>query len=60
MNDNDGFEGEFKDLLIDFIGHKRALGYKYITTSKILRRFSVFTRSFSTEDKVLSKEIVTA
>ena len=58
MNDRKDFVGEFKDLLNDFIQHKRALGYKYTTISENLRRFSVFTLRYNIENKVLSKEIV--
>ena len=58
MNDRKDFVGEFKDLLHDFIEHKRALGYKYNTISDSLRRFSSFTLKYKIENKVLSKEII--
>lgn len=58
MNDRKDFVGEFKDLLHDFIEHKRALGYKYITNSDSLRRFSVFTLKYKIDNRVLSKEII--
>jgi integrase/recombinase XerD len=53
------FVGEFRELLEDFVKQKRTLGYKYDTTRESLRRFSIFTRDYSIENKVLSKQLVT-
>ena len=53
MTDRKSFVGEFKDLLRDFIEHKQALGFKYTTISKNLRRFSIFTLNYTIENKVL-------
>lgn len=58
MTDRRSFVGGFKDLLRDFLEHKRALGYKYTTISENLRRLSIFTLNYTIENKVLSKEIV--
>ena len=58
MDDRLEFVGEFKDLLRNFIEHKRALGYKYTTISENLRRFSLFTLKYKIENKILSQEIV--
>lgn len=58
MNNRSEFVGEFKDLLRDFIEHKRALGYKYTTISENLKRFSFFTLKYTVKDKAFSKEIV--
>jgi len=58
MTDKNSFVGEFKDLLCDFIEHKRSLGYKYTTISGNLRRFSIFTLNYIIDNKELSKEIV--
>jgi len=58
MKDRSEFAGEFKDLLHNFIEHKRALGYKYTTIEKNLVRFSLFTLKYKIKDKTLSREIV--
>lgn len=58
MSERVDFVGEFKNLLRDFIEHKRALGYKYTSISESLRRFSSFTLKYKVKNKVLSKEIV--
>lgn len=52
------FVGEFRELLEAFVQHKRNLGYKYDATREGLYRFSIFTLSYSIENKVLSKELV--
>ena len=49
------FKGEFKNLLLDFIKHKRSLGYRYTTTSENLRRFSIFSVNY--EAKILQYQV---
>ena len=48
------FVGEFKDLLEDFIKHKRSLGYKYDTERDNFRRFSEYTLNHKIENKCLN------
>lgn len=52
------FVGEFRELLEAFVEQKRNLGYKYDTTRERLLRFSIFSLSYSLENKVLSKQLV--
>ncbi len=52
------FVGEFKDLLEDFIKHKRSLGYKYDTERDNFRRFSEYTLNHKIENKCLNRELV--
>ncbi|MDP8217593.1 MAG: tyrosine-type recombinase/integrase [Candidatus Theseobacter exili] len=52
------FVGEFKEMLEDFIKHKRSLGYKYDTIRNNLRRFSEYSLKYRIENKSLSKELV--
>lgn len=52
------FVGEFKELLDDFIKHKRSLGYKYDTERENFRRFSEYTLNHKVENKCLNKELV--
>jgi integrase len=52
------FVGEFRELLEDFVEQKRSLGYKYDTERERLLRFSIFSLSYSLENKVLSKQLV--
>jgi len=52
------FVGEFRELLETFVEQKRNLGYKYDTTRERLLRFSIFSLSYSLENKVLSKQLV--
>ncbi len=52
------FVGGFKEMLEDFINHKRSLGYKYITERDRLHRFSKYTINKGIDHKYLSKELV--
>lgn len=52
------FVGEFRELLEAFVEQKRNLGYKYDATGESLLRFSIFTLSYSLENKALSKQLV--
>lgn len=52
------FEGEFKDLLRDYVKMKRDLGYKFDTVSANLRRFSAFSLDYDIQNKALSKPLV--
>ena len=58
--DYEGFEGEFKQLLIQFVQLKRSMGLLYTTEGDMLKRFSRFTRGFKIKDFALTKEIVEA
>jgi len=52
------FVGGFKEMLENFIKHKRNLGYKYDTIRDNLRRFSEYTLSYRIKNNSLSKELV--
>jgi integrase/recombinase XerD len=52
------FVGVFKNLLNDFIKHKRNLGYKYNTTRESLYRFSVFSENYIIKNQSLNKQLV--
>lgn len=52
------FVGEFKELLEDFIQHKRNLGYKYDTERYNFFKFSQYTLNHKIESKCLNKELV--
>lgn len=52
------FVGEFKELLDDFIKHKRNLGYNYKSERKNFLRFSVYTLNHIIDNKGLNKELV--
>jgi integrase len=52
------FVGEFKQLLENFIQHKRSLGYKYDTERDNFLRFSQYTLNHKVENKCLNKELV--
>lgn len=52
------FEGQFKELLCDFVEFKRNLGYKYDTIPANLQRFSKFSLDYDIEKKSLSKQLV--
>ncbi len=54
------FVGEFKQLLEDFIQHKRALGYKYDTERDNFFRFSQYTLNHKVKNKCLNKKLVLA
>ncbi len=52
------FVGEFKELLEDFIKHKRSLGFKYDTERDNFRRFSEYTLNHKVENNCLDRELV--
>lgn len=56
--DEKPFVGEFKQLLENFIQHKRSLGYKYETERDNFLRFSQYTLNHRVENKCLNKELV--
>lgn len=56
--DFDGFVGDFKELLIQFVQMKRSLGFDYSTDANILKRFSKFTLQYTIENNTLTKELV--
>ena len=64
MNSNpcnfDGFVGDFRELMIQFVQMKRSLGFDYVTEAKALKRFSKFTLHYSIKDHALTKELVDA
>lgn len=52
------FVGEFKELLEAFVEQKRNLGYKYNSTRESLLRFSIFSKPYCIENRVLNKQLV--
>ncbi len=56
--DFDGFVGDFKELLIQFVQIKRSLGFDYSTDANILKRFSKFTLQYTIENNTLTKKLV--
>ncbi len=52
------FVGELKELLRDFVEHKRNTGYKYETERDNLRRFSEFSLKYNFENQGLPKQLV--
>ncbi len=56
----EGFVGVFKELLIQYVQMKQALGYNFGTTADGLKRFSKFSLQFEVENHVLNKELVEA
>jgi hypothetical protein len=53
------FQSAFAGHLEDFIEHKRAVGYLYITGAGVLRRFDRFCSGEHGSEEVLSKQLVT-
>jgi len=58
--DFEGFVGDFKELLIDFVQMKQAMGFDYGTTADGLKQFSKFSLQFKIEKHILTKELVEA
>jgi integrase len=56
----DGFVGDFKELLIQFVQMKQSLGFDYAGEADALKRFSQFTLKFTIKDHALTKELVDA
>jgi len=60
MLDFNDFEGDFKELLIQFVKLKQSLGFKYVSEIGILQRFSKFTLKYTIENHILTKELADA
>jgi integrase len=58
--DFEGFVGDFKELLIQFIQMKHSLGFDYVAETGILKRFSQFTLRYTIENHTLTKELADA
>jgi integrase/recombinase XerD len=58
--DLDGFVGDFRELLIQFVQMKRSLGFDYAREANALKRFSRFTHNYTIENHVLTKELADA
>jgi len=56
----DGFVGEFKTLLTQFVKMKQSLGFSYVAPAEALQGFSKFTLNYSIKDHALTKELVDA
>lgn len=52
------FVGELKDLLHDFVEHKKNTGYKYEVNYYYLRRFSEFSLKYDLKNLALPKQLV--
>ncbi|MGC8604286.1 MAG: tyrosine-type recombinase/integrase [Desulfomonilaceae bacterium] len=59
-HDFDGFVGDFKELLINFVQMKQSLGFDYTEEANALKRFSRFTLNFDIDNHALTKELVDA
>jgi len=58
--DFNGFVGDFKELLIQFVQMKQSLGYDYTGEANTLKRFSKFTLNYAIENHTLTKELADA
>ena len=58
--DFEGFVGDFKELLIQFVQMKQSLGFDYATDANTLKRFSKFTLKYNIKNHALTKELVDA
>lgn len=58
--DFDGFVGDFKDLLIQFVHLKHALGFTYKADADQLKRFSRFSLTYPLKRTALTRELVDA
>jgi integrase len=58
--DLNDFVGDFKELLVQFVGLKRSLGFAYTTDADMLKRFSRFTLAYTIKNHALTKELVEA
>jgi len=58
--DFDGFVGDFKELLIQFIQMKRSLGYDYVAETGHLKSFSQFSLNFTIKNHTITKELADA
>jgi integrase len=58
--DFNGFVGDFRELLIQFVEMKRALGFDYVAEADQLKRFSQFTLKFTIKNHAITKELADA
>lgn len=58
--DFDGFVGDFKELLIQFIQMKRSLGYDYVAETGHLKSFSQFSLNYTIKNHTITKELADA
>ncbi len=58
--DFDGFVGDFKELLIQFVKMKQSLGYDYTSQADGLKRFSQLTLNYNIKNHALTKEVADA
>lgn len=58
--DFDGFVGDFRELLIQFIQMKQSLGFDYVGEANQLKRFSQFTLKFTIKNHTITKELADA
>jgi integrase len=58
--DFNGFVGDFKELLVQFVQMKRSLGFDYVKEANLLKRFSKFTLDYPIENHALTKELADA
>lgn len=55
-----GFVGDFRELLIQFVQMKQSLGFDYTGEADALKRFSQFTLKFVIKNHALTKELADA
>lgn len=58
--DFDGFVGDFRELLIQFVQMKQSLGFDYVGEANQLKRFSQFALKFTIRTHALTKELAEA
>jgi integrase/recombinase XerD len=58
--DLNGFVGDFKELLIQFVRLKQSVGFNYAGDADILKRFSKFTLKYTIKNHALTKDLVEA
>lgn len=58
--DFDGFVGDFRELLIQFVRMKQSLGFDYAREANQLKLFSKFTLNYNIENHALAKELADA
>ncbi len=58
--DFNGFVGDFRELLIQFVQMKQSSGFDYVGEADQLKRFSQFTLQFTVKNQALTQELANA
>ena len=54
------YQGPFKTCIEGMIREKRSLGYKYVSSARILYRFDQFCQTYGCDDGVITHDLVHA